>query len=461
MQTQQDVNMISFPTISKEVAEQQWLVSGKRTMQTISKALEDGALQTADSTIFYAGFQKFSYFPPHINRYRRLASRCRHVYVFGIDDVELPRIPNLTYVPLREDAPLADEWFIVYDSPDFFSTLIATDVSGFDLPEEERCFKAVWTFDVSLVEQAERILADALTASRLLPDDQPLYRPISRTASNYARQREREMLANRLVLGKLEERNDQLNTANIELAALQQENSRLQDLLRGYVAGGTWAAISRAATEGRTTIEPQVREATILFSDIVRFTSLSEKLPPIEVVQLLNDYFNLLAAVIYPYGGEIDKYIGDSMMVVFDDPRSALRAAEALLTANAAFNRNQQAQGRPTLQTRVGLAKGSVILGNIGDSTRTDRTHIGDAVNVASRLQELTLPDTVLATEDVWLAAGSPRGYQQWVEMQVRGRQTPLTAYLYHPGASGSRLTRYQTGVAPTASYEPEQQANH
>ncbi|MDB5097656.1 MAG: adenylate cyclase [Cyanobacteria bacterium RYN_339] len=135
-------------------------------------------------------------------------------------------------------------------------------------------------------------------------------------------------------------------------------------------------------------------DVTVLFADIEGFTRLSERLPPREVVKLLNEYFTVMTGVVQHFGGTLDKYIGDAMMVVWegDTARSAAGAAQAALAMQAELAILQQkwlAEGKLPLKTRIGISSGQVIVGLIGSPVRRDRTVIGDAVNTASRLEGL------------------------------------------------------------------------
>jgi adenylate cyclase len=140
------------------------------------------------------------------------------------------------------------------------------------------------------------------------------------------------------------------------------------------------------------------QEVTILFSDIRSYTSLTENAGAHEIVEMLNEYFSRMVDVIFERNGILDKFIGDAIMAVFgapfarpaSDPLNAVEAALDMQERLAAYNRERVARGQDAIQTGIGLACGEVVCGNIGSDKRMDYTVIGDAVNLASRLESAT-----------------------------------------------------------------------
>ncbi|MDX1530899.1 MAG: adenylate/guanylate cyclase domain-containing protein, partial [Rhodothermales bacterium] len=136
------------------------------------------------------------------------------------------------------------------------------------------------------------------------------------------------------------------------------------------------------------------REMTVLFSDIAGFTSISEALTPEALVTLLNDYLDEMTHVIFEHGGTLDKYIGDAIMAFWNAPLAqedhALRACRAALGMAArldALRPTWEADGRPAVYARIGVATGRMVVGNFGSAERFDYTVMGDTVNLASRLE--------------------------------------------------------------------------
>ncbi len=179
------------------------------------------------------------------------------------------------------------------------------------------------------------------------------------------------------------------------------ERDRVRDLLGKVVSPEIAAQLLRSEVR----LGGEEREVTVLFSDLRDFTALSEKLPPAEVLALLNRYLDRMSAVIERHGGVIDKFIGDAIMALFGAPMAspdaagqALAAARGMAAALAELNRELVAEGRPALAIGVGINTARVVAGNMGSKTRLNYTVIGDGVNLAARLEALT-KETVYQTQ--------------------------------------------------------------
>lgn len=147
-------------------------------------------------------------------------------------------------------------------------------------------------------------------------------------------------------------------------------------------------------------LENETIEASVVFIDICKFTSLSEKLSPNEVVQILNQYFDLMVKEIIAHDGMVDKFIGDAIMAVFKGPYHLDRSIEAALAIRKKiYEIDPTALLSPEpLNISVGINSGEMISGNIGSRTlkRLDYTVIGDIVNTAQRLQSVAEPGQIL-----------------------------------------------------------------
>jgi len=180
---------------------------------------------------------------------------------------------------------------------------------------------------------------------------------------------------------------------------------------------------------------------TILFSDIRNFTTLSEKLAPQEVVELLNAYFSKVCEIILAHGGMIDKFIGDAVMAVFGAPLADPKhARQAVATALGMIHASEEFQGWmherfPQLgdwqfRIGVGLHAGPAVVGNIGSRQRLDFTVIGDTVNTASRLEGFTkeMGCPIVASQTVVDMAGSGVVTGRREQAHVKGKSEPVPA---------------------------------
>lgn len=148
---------------------------------------------------------------------------------------------------------------------------------------------------------------------------------------------------------------------------------------------------------GEVTLGGEQRVATVFFSDIRGFTSFSEKIKPGEVVEMLNEYFKIMVAIIQKHHGVVDKFIGDAIMAVWGAPKStghdcenAIKACLEMRTALEHFNASRKERGLPVILVGMGVHTGDLIAGTIGSDDRMEYTVIGDAVNTAARIEAST-----------------------------------------------------------------------
>mgnify|MGYP001033772225 CR=1 FL=1 len=149
-----------------------------------------------------------------------------------------------------------------------------------------------------------------------------------------------------------------------------------------------------------------LREVTIMMSDIRGFTTLSEHLPPQQVVRLLNRYLGRMTDIILEHQGTIDEFLGDAVLAVFGAPRKAdddadraVRCAIAMQAAMAEINAANEADGLPRLDMALALNTGSVVAGNIGSERRAKYGFVGHAMNVTSRIEDVSGPGEILISD--------------------------------------------------------------
>jgi class 3 adenylate cyclase len=170
---------------------------------------------------------------------------------------------------------------------------------------------------------------------------------------------------------------------------------------------------------------------TVLFSDIRNFTGQSEQMTPDENFAFINFYLERMGPVIRANDGFIDKYIGDAIMALFEQPDDALRASLAMVDTLAAFNAERQASGLPPMAIGIGLNTGPLMLGTIGESHRMDGTVISDAVNLAARIESLTKTYGVgiLISQNTFDQLADPKAFaiRPIDVVVVKGKTKPVT----------------------------------
>jgi adenylate cyclase len=189
---------------------------------------------------------------------------------------------------------------------------------------------------------------------------------------------------------------------------------------------------------GKIPLGGERRRATVLFCDVRGFTALSEKLPPEEVVAVLNAYLNLMVDALVEEGATIDKFLGDGILAVFgvplaqeDGARRAVRAALAMLARLDVWNAERKSAGATPLAIGIGVHSGEVVAGNIGSARKMEYTIIGDAVNTASRIEGLNrqLGTRLLVSSEVHAEVASHVDARALDPVEVRGKAKPLALY--------------------------------
>ncbi|MEO1270663.1 MAG: adenylate/guanylate cyclase domain-containing protein, partial [Myxococcota bacterium] len=182
------------------------------------------------------------------------------------------------------------------------------------------------------------------------------------------------------------------------------------------------------------------RPVTIMFADVVAFTPLSERMAPEDIVTILNQLFTILTEIVFRHGGTVDKFMGDCLMAFWgaptsheDDAKRALEAAEDMLEWLDIGNVGWSEQYGITIQLAIGINTGEALVGNIGSDSRMAYTAIGDAVNVAARLEAMARPQQILITAATRQAAGEWFEYIPQGTHALSGRSEPVTVFEVQP----------------------------
>jgi GAF domain-containing protein/class 3 adenylate cyclase/ActR/RegA family two-component response regulator len=199
----------------------------------------------------------------------------------------------------------------------------------------------------------------------------------------------------------------------------------------------------KKAAAGTLTLElqPEPRLVTIVFTDIVGFTPLSNQLQARGIAQLLNQYLGEMSQVIFANGGTIDKFIGDAVLCLFGAPeeldpdeqvRRAVATARDMLATLDRLNRGWMEAGMPAVQFRCGIHQGDAVVGLFGSRERSDYTAIGPCVNIAARLQEAAKANHILVSAKV-ASYLDPAQLESMGDLTLKGVAEPVRAYTVKP----------------------------
>ncbi|MBI4776945.1 MAG: response regulator [Deltaproteobacteria bacterium] len=219
------------------------------------------------------------------------------------------------------------------------------------------------------------------------------------------------------------------------LSDLEKEQKRiLNETFGKYVA----EEVRDEVLSGRMPLDGEVKEVSVLFADLRSFTPLTESTPPKEVVRILNTYLTEMATAIRKHNGSILRYVGDEIYAVFgapmpieDHPRHALRAALEMRRSLTAVNENLRRQGYAPLKHGIGIHSGRVLAAIIGSPDRLAYDLVGDAVNLASRIQGLTrkFGTDILISAETRAAVGDDVTVRRLPPTRVKGKQDPVEIF--------------------------------
>jgi adenylate cyclase len=223
----------------------------------------------------------------------------------------------------------------------------------------------------------------------------------------------------------------------IEQARVSQllvEETKRRERLQRYHSPGVINRILHAegASDGR--FSTQERDLTVMFCDIVGFTAMCERMPPLSVGEILNDFFARMAEVIFEFEGTLDKFIGDAILAVFgaplEQPDHARRAVGAALGMRAELARANAEHPDRTLRMRIAINSGQALTGDIGSPKRREFTVLGDVVNTAARLEaSIAEPGQIIISAATRGQLGDSFNVRSLGTVTLRGRESGLEAF--------------------------------
>jgi adenylate cyclase len=224
----------------------------------------------------------------------------------------------------------------------------------------------------------------------------------------------------------------------IEQASLNEqirEEERMRNRLERFHSPQVIDMILKESHEEKENImEPKDLTATILFTDIVGFTGLSEEMSPREINLMLNQFFSRMTDIIFKYDGMIDKFIGDCLMAVFGAPKERKRDSEKAIRAALEIRKElakmmESGELVKKFNIRFGINTGKVVAGNIGSPNRMEYTVIGDPVNIASRLESIASPNQILIGDETYKLVKGKFKIQKVGPKKVKGKAAEVMVY--------------------------------
>lgn len=215
----------------------------------------------------------------------------------------------------------------------------------------------------------------------------------------------------------------------------QRERQRVTRIFGRYVAQQVVDEILEVG-EDKLKLGGTRRNVSLLFIDIRGFTPLSEKLSPEKVVEILNEYFEIVTSCIFDNKGMVDKFMGDAVMAIFNAPMDledhakwALKAAQDIIAEGTELQQKVYEMAGVNLYFGIGINTGDAVVGNIGAENRVEYTAIGDTVNLAARLESNAKPGQVLVSKNVYEAVGDSMPLEEVGEITVKGKSKPIEVY--------------------------------
>jgi adenylate cyclase len=219
-----------------------------------------------------------------------------------------------------------------------------------------------------------------------------------------------------------------------EMAASLREKDAIKRAFTRYVAREVVTEILK--DPDKIVLTGERRDVTVLFCDVRGFTSISERLPPEEVVAMLNAFYTLMIDTTFKHDGTLDKFLGDGVMSVFGAPiyhadhtLRAVRTALAMQAGMRELSARRVAEGKAPLTVGIGINAGEAVAGSVGTEARMEYTVVGDTVNLAARLEAVAKPGQILISSAILTKLGEAVGARPLGRMRVKGKEEEIEVY--------------------------------
>jgi len=212
------------------------------------------------------------------------------------------------------------------------------------------------------------------------------------------------------------------------------EETRRRERLQRYHSPAVVSRILHDSHADSGGMHAQEREVSVMFCDLVGFTTLSEGLPPTQVANLLNSFLTSMTDVVFDHEGTLDKFIGDALLAVFgaplEQPDHALKAVNAAVAMRKALAELNERRGGQPLAMRIVINTGIGVTGDIGSPRRREFTVLGDVVNTAARMEdEIAGPGQIVIAASTYEAVKDQIKARSLGTKTLRGRATPIETF--------------------------------
>lgn len=226
----------------------------------------------------------------------------------------------------------------------------------------------------------------------------------------------------------------ELTKAFNEMASSLREKELIKGAFSTYVSSQVMEEVLK--NPGSMALGGARKRATILFADIRGFTSMSETMQPEDVVSIINSYLSVQTEIILRNGGMLDKFVGDCVMAVYgiplakeDDALRAVRSALEIQIAVDQMNQQRRTAGEKTVTIGIGINTGDVVSGNMGSKQKMDYTVIGDAVNLAARLESVAEGGSILISEETYNLVSAKVIAERLTPLAVKGKRDKVSVF--------------------------------